>query len=631
MPIVRLAGVVAGHGGPPLLDGVDLAIDRGDRIALIGRNGAGKSTLLRVIAGDHPIDAGTVVREPGTTIATLLQQVPARRAGTVYEVVAGGLGELGEAIALHHAAERDPVARADDLHAAQATIDRLGGWTKLPIVDATIDRLDLDPDAPLADLSAGLARRAMLGRAIVVEPDLLLLDEPTNHLDIASIDWLERFLADWRGGLLFVTHDRRFLGRLANRIVEVDRGRLRGWACDYATFLARRADELAAEEKRNALFDKRLAAEEVWIRTGIEARRTRNEGRVRALKAMREERRGRRERLGSARLVAQEAARSGDLVVEALGVTFAYPDREPVVRDFTTTILRGDRIGIVGANGAGKSTLIRLLLGELAPRSGSIRLGTKLEIGFFDQLHAGLDETKTVQENLTGADTVTIGGRSRHVIGYLQDFLFGPDRARSPVSLLSGGERNRLLLAKLFSHPANLLVLDEPTNDLDAETLELLEELIAEFAGTVLVVSHDREFLNRVVTSLLVFEGEGVVKEYAGDWDDYERVSGRTAPPTLERRIAPRRAAASASVQIDARSAQVRKRTNRESAELAGLPARIEQLESEKRSLEARMAEPDFYRSAPEEIAKSARRLGEVCAAIEAAFSRWSELDALRG
>jgi ATP-binding cassette subfamily F protein uup len=347
---------------------------------------------------------------------------------------------------------------------------------------------------------------------------------------------------------------------------------------------------------------------------------------------MREERRGRRERLGSARLVAQEAARSGDLVVEALGVTFAYPECEPVVRDFTTTILRGDRIGIVGANGAGKSTLIRLLLGDLAPRAGSIRLGTKLEIGFFDQLHAGLDETKSVQENLTGADTVTIGGRSRHVIGYLQDFLFGPDRARSPVSLLSGGERNRLLLAKLFSRPANLLVLDEPTNDLDAETLELLEELIAEFAGTVLVVSHDREFLNRVVTGLLVFEGDGVVKEYAGDWDDYERVSGRTAPPPIERKVAPREPRrTTAPAPADAKAAQARKRTNRESAELASLPARIEQLETEQRSLEARMAEPDFYRSAPEEIARVSRRLQEIGAAIEVAFSRWSELDALRG
>ncbi|MFO0827702.1 MAG: ATP-binding cassette domain-containing protein [Phycisphaerales bacterium] len=630
MTLVRLSDVVAGHGGPPLLNHIDLSIERGDRIALVGRNGAGKSTLLNVLNGVHPIDAGEYWREPGLRIASLLQQVPVGLDGSVFDVVSGGLGAAGDALARFHRAQ----IAGDDamLHQAQDILDHTGGWNLLPTVEATIHRLDLDTDAAVASLSAGLKRRAMLGRALVLEPDLLLLDEPTNHLDIASIAWLEEFLLKWSGALLFVTHDRRFLGRLATRIVEVDRGGLRGWECDYATFVARREAELEAEAKQNALFDKRLAAEEVWIRTGIQARRTRNEGRVRALKAMRDDRSGRRERLGAVKLVAQEAERSGHLVVEALDVTFAYPGQPPVVRDLTTTVLRGDRIGIVGSNGAGKTTLIRLLLGELTPQSGSVRLGTKLEIGYFDQLHAGLDDRRSVQENLSGTDTVDIGGRSRHVIGYLQDFLFTPDRARSPVSLLSGGERNRLLLAKLFARPANLLVLDEPTNDLDAETLELLEELVAEFPGTVLLVSHDREFLNRTVTSLLVFEGDGTVKEYAGGFDDYVRVSGRTAPPPLEKpeaKATPPRAAPP-KPSTPAAPPRARKLTNKEVAELAALPARIESLEGEQRSIEERMASPGFYQSAPSEIAKAAQRLEAIGHEIEAAFARWADLDRLR-
>ena len=632
MALLRINELVAGYGGMPLLDHVDLTIERSDRIALVGRNGAGKSTLLKVLAGELRPDQGEIWREPGLRAATLLQQVPIGLDGTVFDVVAGGLGPGGEALARFHRAQHDHDEAA--LHDAQAILDATDGWANLHRIESTIDRLAMDPDAVIASLSAGLKRRAMLGRAIVTEPDLLLLDEPTNHLDIASIGWLEDFLLKWNGALLFVTHDRRFLGRLATRIIEVDRGKLRGWACDYATFLERREAELDAEEKQNALFDKRLAAEEVWIRTGIKARRTRNEGRVRALEAMRMERSQRRERAGSVRMVAQEADRSGQLVAEATNVSFAYGDGPTIVRDLSTIVSRGDRIGIVGSNGAGKTTLIRLLLGELAPTGGGVRLGTKLEVGYFDQLHAGLEERKSVQENLTGTDTMVIGGRSRHVIGYLGDFLFTPDRARSPVSLLSGGERNRLLLAKLFSRPANLLVLDEPTNDLDSETLDLLEELLADFAGTVLMVSHDREFLNRTVTSLLVFEGDGVVKEYAGGYDDYVRVSGRTAPPPIDRREAeapaakPEPTAAPAAAQNP--GAKARKLTAKEVIELDSLPAKIEKLEIEQRAIEARMAAPGFYQSAPAEITKAANRLDAIGREIETAFARWSELDQFR-
>ncbi len=629
MALLRIADLVAGHGGPPLLSHVDLTIERGDRIAIVGRNGAGKSTLLKVLAGEHVPDAGEVIREPGLRVATLLQQVPAGLGGLVFDIVASGLGPAGDALADFHRAQA--ANDHDALHRAQETLDHTGGWSLLPAVEATIHRLELDPDAAIDSLSAGLKRRSMLGRALVCEPDVLLLDEPTNHLDIASIAWLEEFLRKWSGALLFVTHDRRFLSNLATRIIEVDRGTLRGWECDYPTFLARRAVELEMEAKANALFDKRLAAEEVWIRTGIQARRTRNEGRVRALKGLREDRSQRRERLGSVHMVAQDAERSGQLVVEAEGVTFAYPGRPPTVRDFSATVLRGDRIGIVGANGAGKTTLIRLLLGELTPERGTIHLGTKLEIGYFDQLHAGLDEKESVQQNLTGTDTLVIGGRARHVIGYLQDFLFTPDRARSPVSLLSGGERNRLLLAKLFSRPTNMLVLDEPTNDLDAETLDLLEELVADFTGTVLVVSHDREFLNRTVTSLLVFEGNGTVKEYAGGYDDYVRVSGRAAPPPIEAgREKPAPAPKPTVEKAPSAAAKARKLTNKETVELAALPAKIESLEKEQRSIEATMAGPGFYQSPPTEIAKLANRLEAIGHEIEAAFSRWSELDQLR-
>src|SRR4051812_18409571 len=492
MALLSLRGVSLAFGGPKLLDRVDLQIERGERVCLLGRNGEGKSTLLRLIQGVISPDEGEVIRRQGIRIARLTQEVPEGQGGSVAEEVAEGLEVAGH------------TSRADYR------------------VDAVISRMGLDGDSRFSDLSSGMKRRVLLAKTLVHDPDILLLDEPTNHLDIEAIRWLEDTLLRQGGTLIFVTHDRVFLGRLATRIVELDRGHLYDWACDYPTFLKRKEDLLASEERQNALFDKKLAQEETWIRKGIEARRTRNEGRVRALKAMREARTQRRERQGTARLQVQEAERSGSLVIEAKGVEFGYGDRS-VVKDVTTAIMRGDKVGIIGPNGAGKTTLLRLLLGQLPPRSGTIRLGTNLELAYFDQLKATLDDDKTVQQNISDYDTIPINGQSRHVLGYLQDFLFPPDRSRSLVRFLSGGERSRLLLAKLFTRPSNILVLDEPTNDLDIETLELLESLLVDYQGTVLLVSHDRAFLNDVVTSTLAIEDDGRVKEYDGGYDDYVR------------------------------------------------------------------------------------------------------------
>ena len=491
---MSLRDVSLSFGGPKLLDRVNLQIERGDRLCLLGRNGEGKSSLLKLLVGEVAPDDGQVLRQQGLRVARLPQEVPTDRAGSVADEVAEGLAEPDHPSPVHD-------------HR----------------VDAVLSRMGLEADAHFADLSSGKKRRVLLARSLVSEPDILLLDEPTNHLDIDAIRWLEDFLIRYGGTLVFVTHDRVFLERLATRIIELDRGNLGDWACDYPTFLKRREDQLAAEARQNALFDKKLAQEEVWIRKGIQARRTRNEGRVRALKALREARTKRRERQGTARVQVQEAERSGTLVIEAKGVSFGYGDR-PVIRDLTTTILRGDKIGIVGPNGSGKTTLLRLLLGGLAPGKGTVRHGTNLEVAYFDQLKATLDDEKTVQENVSdGYDTIPINGQPRHVLGYLQDFLFAPDRARGLVKFLSGGERTRLLLARLFTKPSNVLVMDEPTNDLDVETLELLEGLVVDYPGTVLLVSHDRAFLNNVATGTLAVEADGAVKEYDGGYDDYLR------------------------------------------------------------------------------------------------------------
>jgi ATP-binding cassette subfamily F protein uup len=612
MPIVTLRDVHLGFRGPPLLDGVECHVEAGQRIGLLGRNGAGKTSFMRLLSGDLAPDSGEVIFAPGTVVSYLQQDVPQEMIGPVREVVATGWSEAAGA------------RRADDEHDA--------AWQRDHAVAQILSRMELDGQRAFESLSSGMKRRVLLARALVAGPDLLLLDEPTNHLDIDAIAWLEDFLGRWDGTLLFVTHDRAFLRRLANRILEIDRGRVFDWSCDYDTFLQRKDEALAAEEKQNALFDKRLAEEEVWIRTGIKARRTRNEGRVRALEAMRRERGERRDRVGKVNLLIQEAERSGTLVASLQGVT-ASRGEKTILHDVTTTVTRGDRIGIIGPNGAGKTTLLRVLLGELPADAGRVRLGTNVQVAYFDQLRDQLDDTKNVADNIgDGYDTVKVGGQSRHVLGYLQDFLFTPERARTLVRFLSGGERNRVLLAKLFAKPANCIVLDEPTNDLDAETLELLEERLVDFAGTVLVVSHDRAFLDNVVTSTLVFEqrpgGGHDVLEYAGGYTDWirQRKAAAKLADTKPVKASPQAAAGLATAPTDA-APRKRKLSFKEQQELAALPGLIETLETEMAALHAKMAAADYFRQSGDILARDKTRLDDLQTRLDAAFVRWEALE----
>jgi ATP-binding cassette subfamily F protein uup len=600
MPLVTFREVTIGYRGPPLLDNVDCQIEPRQRIGLLGRNGAGKSTFLRLVAGEIEPDHGDVIRAAGVRVASLPQDVPRDLQGTIYEVVAGGV--------LH--------ADGDD-HAP---------WKAEQQVAQILSKMDLDGDARFETLSSGMKRRVLLAKALVCSPEILLLDEPTNHLDLDAITWLEDFLQRWDGTFIFVTHDRMFLRKLASRILEVDRGKLFDWSCDYDTFLRRKEESLAAEEKQNALFDKKLAQEEVWIRTGIKARRTRNEGRVRALEALRRVRSERRDQPGKARLAIQESQRSGVLVAEIENVSFSYGERA-IFRDFSTTILRGDKIGVIGPNGAGKTTLLRVLLGQLSPTSGKVRMGSNLQIAYFDQLRLQLDEEATVQENAgDGYDQILVNGSPRHIIGYLQDFLFTPERARTPVKFLSGGERNRLLLAKLFAKPANVLVLDEPTNDLDAETLEMLEERLIEFTGTVLLVSHDREFLNNVVTSTIAFE-QGQVAEYVGGYDDWVRQ--RSLPQSKNE---PRSKSAEAATSSEKSRPAVEKKQKlsfKQRQELTELPRRIENVEAAIAELHDAMALPTFYQQPREQIAAAQANLQALETELANAYHRWEELEQL--
>ncbi len=628
MPLLTLNDVDFGVGGPLLLDGVDLAIEPGERIALIGRNGAGKSTLLRLLAGELKPDDGDIRAETGVRVARLEQEVPRDAVGTVFDVVAAGLGALGALLAdYHHLIHADAID-TEALAAVQSKIEDAGGWSVDQRVTETLARLQLDGDQDFAQLSGGMKRRVLLARALVSAPDLLLLDEPTNHLDIAAIDWLEGFLKAWPGALVFVTHDRRFLRALATRIVEIDRGQLTSWPGDWANYLRRREERLNAEAQENARFDKLLAQEEVWIRQGIKARRTRDEGRVRRLKAMREERAARRDLTGNVRMEAAQATASGKKVIEAKDVTFAFGERV-LVKDFSTTILRGDRIGLIGDNGSGKTTLLKLLLGDLQPQAGEIRVGTQLQVAYFDQYRATLREDWNAIENVAeGKDSVTINGRSKHAIGYLQDFLFSPERARAPITRLSGGERNRLLLAKLFAQPSNLLVMDEPTNDLDVETLELLEELLGEYEGTLLLVSHDRDFLDSVVTSTLVMEGDGRVGEYVGGYSDWLRQ--RAAPVEAAKAAAktpqPASAASSAPTPAAATPAK-RKLSYKDQRELDELPARIEALETKIADMTEAMNDPAFFQRDHAAVAAHNAELAATQAALEQAYARWEALD----
>jgi ATP-binding cassette subfamily F protein uup len=598
MPLLRLDKVSLRYGLKPLLDHADLRLFRGERVALLGRNGEGKSSLLKLVSREIAPDSGEIWIRPGTRVAMLGQEVTADGDESVRAVVTHGLAG----------------ARTD------------GDWQARLRVDQIISRLELDADAPLRTLSGGWRRRVMLGRALVSAPDLLLLDEPTNHLDIDAIAWLEETMLEFRGALLFVSHDRALIRSLATRIVELDRGRLTGWSAGYDDYVLEKRAALDVEAKHAALFDKKLAQEEAWIRQGVEARRTRNEGRVRALKQLRVERRERRERLGQIDLKAQDAAPSGKLVFEASDVCFDF-GKEPVIADLSTRIMRGDRIGIVGPNGCGKTTLIKLLMGELEPTRGTIRRGTSLLPAYFDQQRATLDPAASLMDNVTGGsgDTVTIDGRPRHVSGYLRDFLFPPERLRAPVSMLSGGERNRLLLAKLFAKPSNLLIMDEPTNDLDAETLDLVEELVADYAGTLLLVSHDRAFLDNVVTSTLVFDGGGRIEEYVGGYSDSMRQRALRNQPTAQKMATPRGAPEALRA---APGAKARKLSFNEQRELQSLPAVIERLEAEQTALQSTLSDPALFRDKPLEARSAATRLQDLVPELEAAYERWAALEA---
>ncbi|HEX5123361.1 MAG TPA: ATP-binding cassette domain-containing protein [Rhodanobacteraceae bacterium] len=623
MSLINLVDVDYSVGGPLLLEHASLAIERDERIAVVGRNGEGKSTLLRLIGGDIRPDSGEVRVEGGVRVARLAQEVPQELSGEVFDVVAGALGHVGALLAeFHHLSHHldEPGATAA-LARVQTAIDAERGWNVDQRVTEVLARLGLPEEADFAALSGGMKRRVLLARALVIEPDVLLLDEPTNHLDIEAIAWLEEMLLGFAGSLVFVTHDRRFLRMLATRIVEIDRGSVTSWPGDYENYLRRREERAHAEAQANALFDRKLAQEEVWIRQGIKARRTRNEGRVRALEQMRRERAARRERAGSAKISVGTAAPSGRRVIDVDNISFAYGDRV-IVDGLTTTIQRGDRVGLIGPNGSGKTTLLKLLLGDLKPQRGEVTLGSGIEIAYFDQHRATLREDMNALDNVAeGREYIEINGARKHAIGYLQDFLFSPERARAPITALSGGERNRLLLAKLFAKPSNLLVMDEPTNDLDIETLELLEELLAAYPGTLLLVSHDREFIDDVVTSTLVLEGEGRVGEYVGGYSDWVR----QAKPAVTKKVdaAPKERRAEPSP-LPAK----RKLSWKEARELEALPARIETLETDLASMNARLEDPAFYRQDSAAIVAANAEMAAKQAELDEAYARWQALEA---
>jgi ATP-binding cassette subfamily F protein uup len=592
MPLVALDRVSVAFGHLPLLDEIAFQVDAGERVAVIGRNGSGKSTLLQILSGDLPPDRGVVLRQPGVRVARLVQDVPLSADRTVAEVVGEGLGPL----------------------------DEHDEWQRHHQADMVMTRLSLPPTAIVDTLSGGWRRRVLLARALVGQPDLLLLDEPTNHLDIEAITWLETFLADYKGAVVFVTHDRAFLERLATRIAELDRGQLTSWPGDYATFERKKEEWLANEELTNAKFDKKLAGEEVWLRRGVKARRTRDEGRVKALMAMRAERAERRSRAGTVRMQIEQSDASGKMVFEAEDLSFSFGD-SPVVKNFSARVMRGDRIGLIGPNGAGKTTLLRLLLGELAADRGEVRRGANVQVAYYDQQREQLDPDRTVVDTIgDGNDTVTVNGQPRHVHGYLQDFLFSPERARSPVRALSGGERNRLLLARLFTRPANVLVLDEPTNDLDLETLELLEQQLVEWPGTLLLVSHDRRFLDNVVTSTFAFEGRGVVEEFVGGYADYLHQKSASEPePSKPQVPSPK----------PPTSARKKKRSFKEEREYKELPDRIHALEAEQQQLQAKLADPEFYTKPGSEIQAAVDRTEQVDRELHDAMARWDALDSI--
>jgi len=649
MPLVVLDQISHAYGHLPLLDKAALQVEPGERIAIIGRNGTGKSTLMQIIGGEMKPDSGTVWTQPGARIARLVQDVPLSANKPVFDVIADGLGDLGELIAnYHHAAVEVATDYSEEamtrLGNYQHELEERDGWSLEQRVELIVTKLGLPSEAIVDTLSGGWKRRVLLARALVSQPDVLLLDEPTNHLDIEAIEWLETFLMDYAGAVIFVTHDRTFLEKVATRIVEIDRGMLTSWPGNYATFERKKEEWLANEELANAKFDKKMAQEEVWLRRGVKARRTRDEGRVKALMAMRAERAERRALMGNVRMQVDQADPSGKMVFEAKGLSHAF-GASPVVKDLTLRVMRGDRIGLIGPNGAGKTTLLRLLLGDMPPQAGDVRRGANVQVAYYDQQREQLDPDRTVVDTVgDGADTVTVNGVPKHVHGYLADFLFSPERARSPVRALSGGERNRLLLARLFTRPANVLVLDEPTNDLDLETLELLEAQLVEWPGTLLLVSHDRRFLDNVVTSTLAFEGNGRVQEYVGGYEDWQRQSrnptGDAKQPSgvakqpsgvakqssgVTRHSSGSTAPASAKAPADKKA----KRSFKQEKEYADLPKRIAALEAEQAQLQAAVARPEFYKEGADAIKKTMARVEAIEQELLTAMARWDELDSL--
>ena len=625
MSLLSVRNLSLKFGGPSLFDDVSFQVEAGERVCLIGRNGAGKSSLLKIVAGLLAPDSGEVAVARGAHIAYLAQEVPAELAGTVREVVLGGLGDAGEKIRAYETHDTEKYSETE-LDAIFHWLEENSAWNLSSAADAMISKVGVDPALPFASLSAGMKRRVLLARELVSAPDVLVLDEPTNHLDIVAVEWLEEFLLAWRGAILFVTHDRRFLRKISTRILDLAGGIVTSWDCDYDTYLTRREELDASVAANNAEFDKLLAREEAWLRRGVKARRCRNEGRVRELKKLREIRASRRSAVGNVRATIDEGEKSGAKVIVAEHISHSW-NGVPAIRDFSTTIMRGDRIGIIGPNGIGKTTLLKILLGELAPDAGTITHGTKLQIAYFDQLRSQLREDKTLAENLAGegADTVFVGGKTRHVISYLGDFLFSPDRARSTVSMLSGGERNRLLLAKIFLKPANVLVLDEPTNDLDLETLDLLEELLGDFDGTVILVSHDREFLDDVTTSLVVFEGDGHLREFVGDYEAWKKehlaeLSAKSVPAAKPEKRVP------APDLVTKNPPAKKKLSYKETRELEALPQKIDALETEQKTLSEKLNNADFYRD-PAAVRDVNARLTAIEEELMSALERWEELE----
>lgn len=641
MLLFRLNNLSLAFGDQPLLDQVNLTIHRGERIGILGQNGAGKSTFMKVLMGQIVPDSGELWRAESIKVAYLDQSLPAQDEQTIYDYIANGLEGLGAVLARYHALTHDEnldwgdEKNLHELASLQKKIEERDGWAFEHKIEGMLDILNLPADARMKTLSGGSRRRAALGRALISDPDLLMLDEPTNHLDIPTIEWLEKAIKDFRGAVLVITHDRHFLQQISNRIIELDRGHVRSWDYGYESFLEFRDQQLEAEDKANTEFDKKLADEERWIRQGVKARRTRNEGRVRALEKMREERSQRRELTGKAKFGLEQGASSGKIVVEANNLTHGYD--KPILKDFSTKILRGDRVGFIGANGSGKTTLLRILLGEIEPDAGEIKLGTNLDILYFDQLRNKLDPELSVIDNLAeGREFIEINGRNRHVISYLQDFLFPPKRTRQPVKSLSGGEQNRLILAKLFSKPANLIVLDEPTNDLDMETLELLEELLLEFTGTLLVVSHDRKFIDNVITNCIVFEAPGVVKEYVGGYQDWLNQGGKMmsfedapseAKAAAEKAAAGDKAPAASKAPATGKKPTARKLSHKEQRELEQVTRQIEKAETDIADMSRQMEDPGFYDQTPAEVQEKLQQLATLQATLDQLFERWADLE----